>query len=197
MSAKLAYFNKKLDATDYWKKENSASNLYLFQMDRENAKKGTKQFVVGSLDEVWKLLKSGRNNIYESWEDRPIHFALDIDYPTNKITYTELLLHVQQIITGIIIVVNSLDYQMKVENIVVLENENQEKNKEKLKKYSFHIIFRGLVMENCFAACKFFESLEGINLEGCDNSIYRKTCFRTCFSTKLGQDQLLVPKVIN
>ena len=199
MSAKLAYFNKKVDAIEHWKKDIStnAPEQYLFQLDRENAKKGTKQFIVGNLDEIWTVLRSGKNNVYESWEDRPIHFALDIDYPSDKITYNDLIVHIQQIITGIIIAVSHLDYQMKTENIVVLENENQEKNQEKLKKYSFHIIFRGLVMENCFAACKFFESLEGIDLEGCDNSIYRKTCFRTCFSTKLGNDQILFPKVIS
>jgi hypothetical protein len=194
MSAKLAYFNKKLDAIDHLKKNDDTFKQYLFQLDRENGKKGTKQFMVGSFDEIWNLLKSGKNSIYESWEDKPIHFALDIDYPSDQICYNDLVIHVKQIITGIIMAVNCIDYQINIQNIVVLENQNQDKNQ--VQKYSFHIIFRGLVMENYIAACKFFESLEGINLEGCDKSIYRKTCFRTCFSTKINKNQVLVPKVL-
>jgi hypothetical protein len=82
MTSKLTYYNKKVDAVSYWKQVNLNSNEqhYLFQMDREGCK-GAKQFIVGTLDLVWDLIKSGKNNIYESWEDSPVQFALDIDYP--------------------------------------------------------------------------------------------------------------------
>jgi len=195
MDTKLEYFTKKVDAITYWTKNNDQTDQYFFQVDRTIKSVGAKQFLIGNLNQMWDLLKSGKNNIYESWEDKPIHFALDIDYPSDKILYKDLVIHVQQIITGIILAVDCLDYNMNIENIVVLENENQDKNK--VDKYSFHIIFRGLVMENYIAAGKFFDDLEGINLEGCDKSIYRKTCFRTCFSTKINKNQILVPKVLD
>lgn len=197
MSSKLVYYNKKADAITYWNKErlNNNNNLYLFQMDREGAS-GAKQFIVGSLDNIWDLIKSGKNNIYESWEDNPIHFGLDIDYPiSDNIKYEEVQLHIKQIIIGILQIINQLELEINIDDIVVLENDNQCKL-ENIKKYSFHIIFRGLVMENYIAASKFYDNLSGINLEGCDKSIYRKTCLRTCFSSKMGKNNQLVPLVL-
>ena len=197
MSSKLVYYNKKADAITYWNKErlNNNNNIYLFQMDREGAS-GAKQFIVGSLDNIWDLIKSGKNNIYESWEDNPIHFGLDIDYPiSDNIKYEEVQLHIKQIIIGILQIINQLELEINIDDIVVLENDNQCKL-ENIKKYSFHIIFRGLVMENYIAASKFYDNLSGINLEGCDKSIYRKTCLRTCFSSKMGKNNQLVPLVL-
>ena len=195
MTSKLVYYSKKADAVSYWKQQSIDTDvtLHLFQMDREGAK-GAKQFIVGTLDLIWDLIKNGKNSIYESWEDNPIHFALDIDYPSGDTTYSEVLIHVKQIITNILIVVNQLDLELNIEDIVILENDNQ--GKEDVSKYSFHIIFRGLVMESYIAASKFFDDLMGIDLEGCDKSIYRKTCFRTCFSSKLGKNKVLVPLVL-
>jgi hypothetical protein len=86
---------------------------------------------------------------------------------------------------------------MNIDDIIVLENENQQDETIYRSKYSFHVIFRGLVMENYIAAAKFYDNLSGIDLEGCDKSIYRKTCFRTCFSSKLGKNESLVPLVLN
>jgi Ca2+-binding EF-hand superfamily protein len=195
MTSKLAYYSKKVDAISYWKQyEDPEDNIYLFQIDREGSK-GAKQFMIGTLDLFWDLIKSGKNWIYESWEDNPIHFAFDIDYPSGEITYSDILIHIKQIITNILIIANQLEVDINVEDIVVLENENQGTNP--VNKYSFHIIFRGLVMENYIAASKFYENLTGIDLEGCDKSIYRKTCFRTCFSTKLGKNNILVPIVLD
>jgi len=79
MTTKLAYYSKKVDAVSYCKQQtiNNSNTKYLFQMDKEKGK-GTKQFIVGTLDSIWELIKSGKNNIYESWEDNPIHFGLDI-----------------------------------------------------------------------------------------------------------------------
>jgi len=195
MASKLVYYSKKADAVSYWKQQSIDTDitLYLFQMDREGAK-GAKQFIVGTLDLIWDLIKNGKNNIYESWEDNPIHFGLDIDYPSADTTYSDVLIHVKQIITNILIIVNQLDLELNIEDIVILENDNQ--SKEDVSKYSFHIIFRGLVMESYIAASKFFDDLMGIDLEGCDKSIYRKTCFRTCFSSKLGKNKVLVPLVL-
>lgn len=190
--SKLAYFTKKTAAVSYWA---SHKDEYLFQMDKEGSK-GSKQFIVGSLDNIWELLKSGKNYIYESWEDNPIHFSLDIDVPKEDgVTYDDVYMNVQQIITGVLLAVNNSDISsLNLNDIVVLENENQ--SKEKVSKYSFHVIFRGLVMENYIAAAKFFDNLEGINLVGCDKSIYRKTCLRTCFSKKITKNQTLVPIVM-
>jgi hypothetical protein len=196
MSTKLTYYSKKVDAVTYWKQQsmiNTNDKLRLFQMDKE--KNGAKQFIVGTLDNIWELIKSGKNHIYESWEDDPIHFGLDVDYPSNDTTYEEVQLHIKQIIIGILQIINQLELEINIDDIVVLENENQSKL-ENLKKYSFHIIFRGLVMENYIAASKFYDNLTGINLEGCDKSIYRKTCLRTCFSTKISKNSTLVPLIL-
>jgi len=196
--SKLAYYSKKLDAISYWKKNaiKSDHTEYLFQIDKEGGK-GAKQFIIGSLDSMWNLIKSGKNNIYESWEDNPIHFALDIDFPKTEDTqYENVKNHVQQIIVNILQISNQLDYIMNIDDIVVLENEEQSQDLEDLTKYSFHVIFRGLVMESYIAASKFYDNLTGIDLEGCDKSIYRKTCFRTCFSSKLGKGKTLIPLVI-
>ena len=129
MDTKLKYYAKKADALTYWQKNNDQPDQYFFQIDRDIKLVGAKQFLIGNLNQMWDLLRSGKNNIYESWEDKPIHFALDIDYPSDKITYKDIVIHVQQIITGIILAVDCLDYNMNIENIVVLENENQDKNK--------------------------------------------------------------------
>ena len=190
--SKLAYFTKKTAAVSYWA---GHKDEHLFQIDKEGSK-GSKQFIVGTLDNIWELLKSGKNYIYESWEDNPIHFSLDIDVPKEEdVTYEDVYMNVQQIITGVLLAVNNSDIgNLTMNDIVVLENENQ--SKEKVSKYSFHIIFRGLVMENYIAAAKFFDNLEGINLMGCDKSIYRKTCLRTCFSKKITKNQTLVPIVM-
>ena len=196
MSSKLVYYTKKSDAVSYWKQQlinQESTKLHLFQMDKEGSS-GSKQFIVGSLDNIWDLIKSGKNNIYESWEDNPIHFGLDIDYPTGDTTYEEIQLHIKQIIIGILQIINQMELELNINDIVVLENEDQSKT-ENLKKYSFHIVFRGLVMENYIAASKFYDNLTGINLEGCDKSIYRKTCLRTCFSSKIGKNNKLVPLV--
>ena len=199
MTTKLVYYSKKVDAVSYWKQktidnEETEEPLHLFQIDREGSK-GAKQFIIGTLDLMWELIKSGKNSIYESWEDNPIHFAFDVDYPSSEITYSEVLLHIKQLITNILIIATQLDIELNIDDIVVLENENQSTIKD-ISKYSFHIIFRGLVMENYIAASKFYEQLSGIDLDGCDKSIYRKTCFRTCFSTKIEKNSVLVPLVL-
>ena len=198
MTSKLVYYSKKSDAVSYWKQqtinESNSNKLHLFQMDKEGSS-GAKQFLIGTLDNVWDLIKSGKNNIYESWEDNPIHFGLDIDYPSSDTTYEEVQLHIKQITIGILQIINQLELDINIDDIVVLENEEQSKSNT-IKKYSFHIIFRGLVMENYIAASKFYDNLIGINLEGCDKSIYRKTCLRTCFSSKIGKNKILVPLVL-
>jgi hypothetical protein len=100
MTTKLVYYSKKVDAVSYWKQQsiNSEEPLHLFQIDREGSK-GAKQFIIGTLDLLWELIKSGKNSIYESWEDNPIHFAFDIDYPSDEITYSDVLVHIKQIIS--------------------------------------------------------------------------------------------------
>jgi hypothetical protein len=198
MTTKLSYYSKKVDAVSHWKQLNINSNEqhYLFQMDKEGTK-GAKQFIVGTLDLIWDLLKSGKNNIYESWEDMPIHFAFDIDFTKTEDTiYNNVKIHVQQIVVSILQIATQMDIDLNIDNIVVLENENQHDDTIHRSKYSFHIIFRGLVMESYIAASKFYDNLTGIDLEGCDKSIYRKTCFRTCFSSKLGKNETLVPLVL-
>jgi len=200
MSTKLTYYTKKADAITYWKQQSlnipdGDNKLYLFQMDKDGGS-GAKQFIIGTLDNIWDLLKSGKNNIYESWEDNPIHFGMDIDYPiVDNTTYEEVQLHIKQITIGILQIINQLELEVNIDDIVVLENEDQSKS-DSIKKYSFHIIFRGLVMENYIAASKFYDNITGINLEGCDKSIYRKTCLRTCFSSKIGKNKTLVPLVL-
>ena len=197
MTTKLAYYSKKLDAVSYWKQKsiNSTDQQYLFQMDKEGGK-GAKQFIIGTLDSIWDLIKSGKNNIYESWEDNPIHFALDIDFAkTDETTYANVKTHVQQIVIGILQIIMQLEINMNIDDIVVLENENQ-KDDTDITKYSFHIIFRGLVMESYIAAARFYDNLTGIDLEGCDKSIYRKTCLRTCFSSKINKSKALIPIVL-
>ncbi len=203
--SKLVYFDKKAEAIDYCKKNADPSKKiinYLFQMDKE--KSDSKTFLVGGLDEVWNLIKAGKNSLYESWEDNPIHFGLDIDIPRNKDgkcdkyeKYEDVIIHIQQMITNILLVINNLsdDFSLSAADVIILENENQQN--EKTKNYSFHVIFKGFVMENYRVAGQFFDSLKHINLDGCDKSIYRKTCLRTCFSKKQTKQQVLIPKIID
>ena len=120
--SKLLYFNKKSDAIDTWKKTEDA---YLFQLDNKYGKEGSKKFIIGTLDETWDLIKAGKNSLYESWEDKPIHFGLDIDYPSENIIYKDVILHIKQIITGILLAVNQDDFKLNVDDVIVLENENQ------------------------------------------------------------------------
>lgn len=55
--SKLTYFNKKDTAIKYWSKNDET---YLFQIDKINGKIGSKQFIVGTLDDIWVLISSGK-----------------------------------------------------------------------------------------------------------------------------------------
>ena len=124
MSTKLTYYTKKADAITYWKQQSlnipdGDNKLYLFQMDKDGGS-GAKQFIIGTLDNIWDLLKSGKNNIYESWEDNPIHFGMDIDYPiVDNTTYEEVQLHIKQITIGILQIINQLELEVNIDDIVV------------------------------------------------------------------------------
>ena len=112
--SKLAYFNKKSQAIEYW---NKTENTYLFQLDKKEGQSGSKQFIIGNLDQLWTLIKSGNNHIYESWEDKPVHFGLDVDYPSKDVSYKDVILHIKQIISGILLAVNQQDFKLNVEDV--------------------------------------------------------------------------------
>jgi len=123
-----------------------------------------------------------------------LSFSLDIDIK-DKMNEIESINIIKEIIKNVIDGANTIyKYHIKYENIYVLQSNiyNEESKK------SYHIIFKGLVFKNYTYCRDFYNYLKNnYNMEYSDDSIYGMKCFRICFSSKLGVNNVLVPIKIN
>ena len=188
-------FLKKSDALNYFKKcsANGANNLRLFQEDINRA--GAKYFHVMKPTDVFHIIKQNKvSHFYEFWSDKcKLLFSLDIDMKV-KSDYDY-----RPLIKNIIMNVKSgakkyYNHQYSYDDIVVLQNDEVIQKIENPDKISFHIIFRGLAFENYLVCKDFFNRLSvEYNMAHCDKAIYKLTCFRLCFNSKMGRNAILSP----
>ena len=180
----------------YYKKENAVlklnksnnKNLKLIQEDKNI--NGEKIFYIMDNRELYtKIKKKIDNNItpnyYESWTDNTnLLFSLDIDINDKNINIEEILVNNIKLI--IKYGKKFYNYEYKTKNIFLLKSINQ------TEKYSYHIIFRGLIFENNKLLRNFYDRINELEeLKYCDKSIYNLTCLRTCFSSKKSKDSIL------
>lgn len=191
----MQYFSRKAEALNCLAA--SSDELRLFMEDINT--NSSKRFIVARAEEIYKLLnnfsqreKPKFGHIYEGWTTKqPMNFAVDLDISNPK--YRKC---VDETISTVINIVNEMaskhyNHTFKPSDIMVLRTEPQEK------KDSVHIIFKGVTFENYYA-CKHFFSLilaeyPKVKEYGWDDAIYRPTCFRTAFSTKMGKTFPLLP----
>jgi hypothetical protein len=185
-------FLKKEDAINYYNKTNN-SNLKLFCKDTSRV--GGKEFIVTKPNLIYNCMKKECvSNYYEFWTEKSkLYFSLDIDMKIKgdcdyKVKITELI---NNVILG---AKKFYDYDYKIADIIVLQNDVDTQKVENPNKISFHVIFRGLVFENNLVCKDFFMRLnKEYNMEHADKAIYGLTCFRLCFNAKLGKRSILMP----
>jgi len=172
------------------KKKNT--DIYLFQEDIK--KGGKKQFLVKSTKDIYEKIKENKNNhYYEFWlKDTPIKFSLDMDIPKKDITYEMsqdiLKKNIQEVLYYSEIF---YDHVYDISDIIILETQPQELSD---KKYSYHVIFDGLIFASHLVCKDFFRRMkEDCGLVGCDESIYNLGCLRLMGSSKMGEERILEP----
>jgi len=78
-----------------------------------------------------------------------------------------------------------------ISDVIILETVPQELSE---KKYSYHVIFDGLMFANHLVCKDFFRRMkEQTDLLGCDESIYNLGCLRIMGSSKMGESRILEP----
>ena len=192
----MKYFPYKKDALNYIERSNDEM-LVLYQEDIFES--GAKQFIACETKDIFNkvqknILKKRASHYYESWgKKRKICYALDVDIDLDskdkkKINFDKLLLsNIHNIIKY---AKKFYDHTYKFDDVIVLRSNNS------TRKLSAHIIFRGLSFENYLVCNNFYKRIikdKKSSLKYIDPSIYRDTCFRTCYSSKKGKDNALLP----
>jgi hypothetical protein len=193
-------FLKKIDAVKQYEtlqKNNRTKgadrNVYLFQEDVNST--GRKQFLVKKIKEIFDKTndKSNDSHFYEFWlRHTPIKFSLDIDLPKKGLTYEDsqeiLKKNVEEVIYH---AEQYYDHVYDISDIIILETIPQESSD---KKFSYHVIFDGLIFANHLVCKDFFKRMKKESaLKGCDESIYNLGCLRIMGSSKMGEKRVLKP----
>jgi hypothetical protein len=188
-------FVTKKDAIKQYEKQAKGKNtdLYLFQEDVK--KGGKKQFLVKATKDVYdKITKDNKNNhYYEFWQkNTPIKFSLDLDIPKKNITYEDSQDILKKNIQDVLYYADVFyEHVYNVNDVIVLETLPQELSD---KKYSYHVIFDGLIFASHLVCKDFFRRMkEECELNGCDESIYNLGCLRLMGSSKMGEERILEP----
>lgn len=181
----MSLFTKKDAILQYDRITNNKKNidLYLFQEDVD--KNGKKQFLVKATKDIFTKMKDNRNNhYYEFWKkDTSLKFALDIDIPKDKISYEQSQDILKKNVTDTIYYAEQFyDHVYDISDVIVLETLPQELSS---KKYSYHVIFDGLMFASHLVCKDFFRRMkEESEMFGCDESIYNLGCLRIMGSSK-------------
>jgi len=207
----MTTFYKKIDAINYITKSEN-ENLMLLQQDiiykKDNI--GSKQFVVinkGQLNKIYDLCKdvkmsNKRNcNIYESWlNNTKMVFGLDMDITEEYLKkYKPEDLLKDAILCVMDVAEKHYNHVYNMEDILILQNNPTMQRIDNAKKISYHVIFRGLTFENVNVCRDFYDRIkgEGYEMLCCDDAIYRMTCFRLCYNTKINKYAYLEPVQMN
>jgi len=189
-------FIRKSDAMNYYMKCNKDDNkqIYLIAEDIKG-KIGKKRFNVWNLNNLfYKMMQNKSNHYYEMWSEKDkILFALDIDMMNIDAKEGKKIVskYILQVIKG---AKDYYDYEYKMEDVIILQNDEIAQKYENPNKLSYHVIFRGLTFENHTVCKDFYTRLDNdYNMLYCDKSIYNMTCYRMCYSSKLGKNAILEP----
>jgi len=190
-----AYFTKK-DALQHLNKLNN-KNIQLFGEDINP--NGSKKFYVTSAELIFERIINIREPHYYEYflPNNPVVFGVDLDILKTDIkTYLEAVDIVKDIINKICISAKEkYNFEYNINDFIVLEN-NPEYQKIDPKKFSFHIIARGLEFEDGSTAKIFFKYIDNKhNIKYADPSIYTN-CLRLCYCSKMGKKAYLIPKEI-
>lgn len=177
------------------KNEDEKKKIMIFQADKDSNFR--KVFILSEPIHIFnKMLenenndKKDENNYYEAWLDNtPLIFSLDIDIRDIYLNEDDIA---HSLTSNVISGINEvLLHEYNAEKVIVLKSNFDEING---KKQSFHVIFRGLKFENVQGCKLFYEILsKKFDMSYSDASIYKITCFRTCFSSKNGVNNMLAP----
>ena len=183
------YFLTKRHAFDYFQRCND-SNLCIIAEDINNT--GSKQYYVGdSLTIYNNIISNNESNYYEIWGSNfKINFAIDLDInDIDNITSEKALNIVIETITKIKLSANEYyKHNFNTKDFIVLQSMNNNK------RYSYHIICKGLTFNNHLIAKDFFMATnKKYDLEYCDITIYNLTCLRLCFCSKKDKNSILMP----
>lgn len=196
---------------DALKKFNNSkvADIGFFTEDKNTS--GAKKFYVTKPQVIYDSIvdcKSSQSHYYESWsETSKILYSQDIDIGLNSTEKADrpvvnnredALKVVKHNITSVIKAFKTYyDVDYDVDNIIVLESEPEVSVKES-KKYSYHVIYRGIVFQN-HLVCKDFhiKADSDFNMHYTDVSIYGKSCLRLCYCCKAGKKAILLPLEMN
>jgi hypothetical protein len=160
---------------------------------------GAKTFHAQLPDYIYKKIVDptvAQSHLYESWSDKTkLLFALDLDI--KGLSNVESLNVAKNNIIKICKAMKQYHgHEYDINDIIVLESEPTISIKES-NKYSYHVIFRGIVFQN-HEVCKDFyiQANKDFDIEHGDVSIYGLTCLRLCYCCKKGKDAILLPKEI-
>jgi hypothetical protein len=185
-------FLKKIDAINQYEKLQKKQNIYLFQEDVNST--GRKQFLVKQIKDIYdKTINNKESHFYEFWlRHSPIKFSLDIDLPKKGLTYEDSQEILKKNIQDVMYYSEQFyDHVYDISDVIVLETIPQESSE---KKYSYHVIFDGLIFENHLVCKDFFKRMKKETpLKGCDESIYNLGCLRIMGSSKMGENRVLKP----
>ena len=185
-------FLKKTDALNYYNKCNDDS-LRLFQEDINRS--GSKHFYVAKPNDIFHRIKRDSiSHFYEFWSDKTkLSFGLDIDMKvSNDFNYKPVITKIiENVIDGAKKYYNHI---YKLNQIIVLQNDELIQKEENPDKISFHVIFKGLTYENHLNCKDFFTRLsKDYDMNHCDKAIYNLSCLRLCFNSKKGKEAILKP----
>lgn len=162
----------------------------------KNVTKGAKVFYVTKNDDIYERIVDPNivnSHFYETWsENTELLFSLDLDIKDR--TRDESLDIVKNNIRKIKVAMKSIHgYDYDISNTIVLES-NPDVSIKESKKYSYHVIFRGIVFQT-HEVCKDFyiEANKLDEIEFGDISIYGLTCIRLCYCCKAGKKAILYP----
>ena len=189
----MASIQRKSDALKrYNNGANENINFFCEDINKDNAKR----FYVINPKVIFEKMNDDtvtESHFYESWSDAsPMVFALDLDM---KGVGKNLAKNIMQSNIDKVIKAASkyYNYDYEVKNIIVLESDPIISQKES-KKYSYHVIFRGLRFQTHEVCKDFFDQAnKDYDLQHCDNSIYNLTCLRLCYNCKMGKKAILLP----
>lgn len=195
---------------DALKKFNNSKvvDIKLFSEDKNTT--GSKKFYVTKPQEIYNRIlddKSSQSHYYEFWsENSNIVYSQDIDIGIHQSDdsneTSKPIVHIREdalkivrsnILKTIDAAKTYYDFEYDIRDIIVLESEPEISSKES-KKYSYHVIYRGLAFQN-HSVCKDFhiKANSDQNLYYTDVSIYGNSCLRLCYCCKAGKKAILLP----
>ena len=174
------------------------SEYKLFSYDSEKAD-GSKIFFLCTYNLLYNDIITNNNSIhyYENYNDNQnIKLFFDIDCKIDQLD-KNILENKDDFLDNVIVVIKKLLDKINInydtQKILILDASTNQK-------YSFHIIFPNIIMNNVIQIKLLLNDIDDYNntKKYIDNAVYRNTCFRTLYSSKINKNNTLkIYKKIN